>query len=158
MNNILRWPLLLAIILPVTLLAGGLFLEVGNPQANPEAIRMHAMLLARITACHEPAKSVVSANLVELSEGNVRRTPLKVVALSTPGTFAVLGSIPAGSSPVIELSVVNPEYKNYSPHALVRAGENGVQWTTLKRFSNNAPTAEDVKAVFAANTAVPSGS
>ena len=92
-----------------------------------------------------------------LAADGVQRTPLKVVALSAPGTFAVLGSIPAGDASAIELAVTNPEYNNYSPRVLVRADENGVQWSTLRRF-REAPTAGEIKAALAMNNAAHSGS
>lgn len=79
MNTLFRRWLPLAAVLPVALTAGGLVLEVGNPQANPEAQKIHAVLVARVTACHEPAKSIVTANFIAVDADGVRRTPLKVV-------------------------------------------------------------------------------
>lgn len=147
MNTLFRRWLPLVALLPVALTAGGLVLEVGNPQANPEAQKIHAVLVARVTACHEPAKSIVTANFVAVDSDGVRRTPLKVVPLSTPGTFAVLGSIPTGDTSLIELAVTNPEYGNYSPRVLVHADESGVKWSTLRRF-HEAPKISDIKAAL----------
>jgi hypothetical protein len=155
MNTLFRRWLPLAAVLPVALTAGSLVLEIGNPQANPEAKKIHAVLLARATACHEPGKSTVTANLVALAANDVQRTPLKVVRLSTPGTFAVVGSIPSGDS-AIELTLTNPEYGDYAPRVLVRANDKGVQWGTLRRF-REAPTVSEVKTVLAMNNAGHSG-
>lgn len=157
MNTIFRRWVPLAALLPAALTAGGLVLEVGNPQASPEAQKVHAVVLARVTACHEPAKSTVTAKLVAMAEDGIRRTPLKVVPLSAPGTFAVLGSIPKDGSNIIELAVTNPEYGSYSPRVLVRADENGVQWSTLRRF-REAPTPSEIKAALTAGNRPPSGS
>ena len=126
--------------------AGALLLQVGNPEENPEAKALNAALVAQSTACHEPAKSVVSANLVELVNGELRRTPLKVVALKEPGTFAVIGKIPAGS--VVDVAVSNPEYVNYQPRVIVRANASGLQWAGVKRFYSKPPTDNDIKAAL----------
>lgn len=71
MNTLFRRWLPLAAVLPVALTAGGLVLEVGNPRANPEAQKMHAVLVARVTACHEPAKSIVTANFIAVDADGV---------------------------------------------------------------------------------------
>jgi hypothetical protein len=126
--------------------AGALLLQVGSPETNPEAKALNASLVASSTACHEPAKSVVSANIVELVNGQLRRTPLKVVALSEAGTFAVIGKIPSGS--VIDVAVSNPEYVNYQPRVIVRANSSGIQWAGVKRFYNKPPTDNDIKAAL----------
>jgi hypothetical protein len=128
--------------------AGALILEVGNPQANPEAKALNAVLVARATACQEPAKSVVTATLVEPVKGELRRTPLKVVALKTAGTFAVIGNVPAGSA--IDVAITNPEYVNYEPRVIVRADPDGIKWAGMKRFYSKPPTDDDVRAVLAA--------
>src|SRR5438445_11919625 len=94
--------------------AGSLYLEIGNPEANVEAKALHAVLVARVTACHEPAKSTVSATAVQLDGDGLRRTELKVIPLASPGTFAIVGALPTGDS-AIELAVTNPEYRDYTP-------------------------------------------
>jgi len=104
--------------------------------------------VAEMTACHEPAKSVVKASVVQMKNGEMRRTQLQVTPLKTAGTFAVIGTVPAGS--VIELSVTNPEYKNYEPRVLVRSGAHGVELANVKRFFGTPPTDADVKAMFEA--------
>ena len=59
----------------------------------------------------------------------------------------MLGSIPSGDSSLIELAVTNPEYGNYSPRVLVHADENGVKWSTLRRF-REAPKITEIKAAL----------
>jgi hypothetical protein len=88
----------------------------------------------------------VSANLVESVNGELRRTALKVVALSEAGTFAVIGKIPAGS--VIDVAVSNPEFVNYQPRVIVRASGSGLQWAGVKRFYSKPPTDSDFKAAL----------
>jgi hypothetical protein len=127
--------------------AGGLALEVGNPAANPEARKLHALLVARVTACHEPAKSTVTARALRMENGKVTREALTVQALSAPGVFAITGSLPGGSG-AIEMTVTNPEFANYAPQTLVRVGKGGIEWASLKRFFGVPPTAQDVKALL----------
>lgn len=128
--------------------AGALVLEVGNPEANSEAKGMQALVVARVTACHEPAKSTVTASVLQLKDGKIERTPLEVRPLATGGTFAVVGSIPTGNTAAIELAVTNPEYKNYEPRVLIRRDAAGIQWASLKRFFGAPPTAGDVKTLL----------
>jgi hypothetical protein len=133
--------------------AGALYLEVGNPEANVEAKAMHAVLVARVTACHEPAKSIVSATAVQLDGDGLRRTELKVIPLATPGTFAIVGALPTGDS-AIELGVTNPEFKNYSPRVLIRSDSTRIQWASIKHFFSKPPTADEVRAVISSKQAV----
>jgi hypothetical protein len=124
--------------------AGALTLEVGNADANQEATALNAVLVARVTACHEPGKSTVTANSVQLINGQLQRIPLKVVALKTAGTFAVMGPV-AGA---IDLAVTNPEYKNYEPRVLIHASSKGIEWASMKRFFGTPPTDADLRAAL----------
>lgn len=126
--------------------AGALVVEVGNPQANPEAKGLNAAVVARVTACHEPGKSTLTASSVRYEGGAMVRTPLQVTALRTPGMFAIAGTVPAGS--VIDLAVTNPEYANYQPRVLLRSDARGVQWGSVKRFFSTPPTDSDVKSLL----------
>jgi hypothetical protein len=146
MKTILKRTLALAAIPALSIWAGALVLVVGNPEANPEAKSMHAAVVAKVTACHEPAKSTVMASSVQLTNGELRRTELKVVPLKEPGTFAVVGAVPQGS--VIDLAVTNPEYKNYRPRVLIRSDAQGVQWASAKRFFSTPPTDADLKSLL----------
>lgn len=128
--------------------AGALVLEVGNPETNPEAKALRALAVARVTACHEPAKSTVTATLVRLTNGKLERTKLNVIPLAEGGAFAILGSIPVAETTAIELAVTNPEYKNYEPRVIIRSDASGIQWASLKRFFGAPPSAADWKAVL----------
>jgi len=146
MKRILQRSLILAMVPVVVSWAGALLLEVGKPEANPEAKSMNAVLVARTTACHDPAKSKITASLVRADGGELRRTPLKVMTLQTPGTFAILGAVPPGS--VIDLAVTNPEYQNYEPRVLIRTDSHGVQWASVRRFFGTPPNDSDVKSIL----------
>jgi hypothetical protein len=138
---------LAAVIMSTTVFAGSLYLEVVNPEANREAKDLQAVLVARVSACHEPAKSTVKANVLQMVNGNLRRTPLKVVPLANPGTFAVIGPIRGWNAAAVEVSVTNPEYQRYEPRVLIRLDGDSIQWGSLKRFWNSSPGPEDLKAV-----------
>lgn len=124
--------------------AGGMTIEVANPKASPEAAALQAALVARVVACHDPAKSTVTAEVVhQQAGGNVVRTPLQVTGMQAPGMFAIRGDVPAGS--VVELAVTSPDYPNYRPRVLLRTGAAGVEWGSVKRFYGTPPTDADVK-------------
>ena len=127
--------------------AGALLLDVERPDTNPEAKRMNAMLVIRSTACHEPAKSVVTATYVQQSGGEMKRTAMKVVRLESPGLYAVLGEAPAGS--LLDLAVNNPEYKNYQPRVLIRTDGHGPVWESARRFFGKSPSDADFKGLLA---------
>lgn len=146
MKRILKRTLAMATISVVASWAGALVLEIGKPEASPEAKSMNAVLVARSTACHDPAKSKVTASFVRSDGGELRRTQLRVVALREAGAFAIVGAVPQGS--VIDLAVTNPEYQNYQPRVLIRTDSHGVQWATAKHFFGTPPTDSDVKTIL----------
>jgi hypothetical protein len=146
MKRILKRSFAMAMLPLMVSWAGALLLEIGKPDANPEAKGMNALLIARTTACTEPEKSKVTASLVRSEGGELKRTPLQVTALPTPGAFAIIGAAPPGS--VIDLAVTNPDYRNYEPHVLIRTDSHGVQWASARRFFGTAPTDSDVKSIL----------
>jgi hypothetical protein len=146
MKRILKRSLAMAMMSAVASWAGALILEVGNPAANPEAKSINATLVARVTACHDPAKSKVTASFVRSYGGELKRKQLEVTALQTPGTFAIVGAAPPGS--VIDLAVTNPEYQNYQPRVLIRSDAHGVEWSSISRFFSTPPTDSDVKSIL----------
>src|SRR5580704_2703611 len=80
--------------LATPLFAGALALEAGDPNANPEAQAKKAVVMARITACHSPEKTVVTATAEGIVNGKRQTIPLKVIRLSEPGAFAVAQTWP----------------------------------------------------------------
>ncbi len=132
-------------LLGVSLNAGALTVEVSPAASNPEAMRLHAALVARVTACHEPAKSVLTANMIRMNNAIAERIPLRIVALQTPGEFAIIGAVDPRT--VIDIAVTNPEYANYQPHVLIGRGEKDLQLAGAKRFYSVAPTDADVRSL-----------
>jgi hypothetical protein len=124
------------------LLAGGLTLETTNPASNPEAMSMGAVLTARITACHSPEKTVVTATAEGFVDGSRRAIPLKVIALHTPGTFAIKREWPETGNWVVRLVASNPDYGTYKTGVVVPASGNTIEWAAAKHFYRE-PVAAD---------------
>ena len=78
--------------------------------------------------------------------------PLTVTHLAEGGTFAVTG-MPAGDRAVIELTVTNPQFRDYAPRTLVRVDKGAIEWSSLKRFFGTPPRADEVKDLLAAGGA-----
>jgi len=144
------WAAVPALLGCAALFGGGMVLEVGNPEANPEAKKMGAILVARATACSQPAKSTVTASLVRMHGADVEKVPLTVTRLSDAGVFAITGKI-EGDRAVIELTMSNPEYGDHRPHTLVRVERGAIQWASLKRYPVS-PRTEDLKELLAGST------
>jgi hypothetical protein len=130
-------------ILAAPLLAGALQLQLGNPAANPEALEKHAVLVARISACHSPEKTTVAATAEGMVDGVRRSIPLKVISLSPPGTFAVAREWPAEGTWVVKMVATNPDYKDYATSVVVPIAKTSAQFGAVKHYSH-APTEAEV--------------
>jgi hypothetical protein len=118
----MRKTFLLAV-LAAPLFAGGFFLQLGNPEANPEAQKLHAVLVIKATGCHDPAGAAVTATAVGMVNGERRTIPLKVEKLSETGAFALTQQWPREGKWVIEIVGKNPgQFTN----TLVTAGPGGI--------------------------------
>lgn len=125
-----------------TALAGGLYLEIDKGTSG-------ALLTARVTSCHEPAKSIVKASIVTIVDGQLKRQSLTVEPVSNQvGLYAITGSLPA-ENVVIELSVTNPQFGSYQPRFLIRAGARKIELGTKRFFSNLPPTLADYRQALA---------
>jgi len=122
------------------LFAGGFFLQLGNPDANPEATKAHAVLVIKAVGCHDPAHADVTAVAI----GKNRRIPLTLTKLSEPGEFALTQQWPKDGAWVIELTGRNPDQFT---NTLVPAGPNGVDRLHAK-FAMKAFTASDVQSML----------
>ena len=118
----MRKTLLLAV-LAAPLFAGGFFLQLGNPEANPESRKLQAVLVIKATGCHDPAGASVSATAVGMVNGERRTIPLQVMKLSEDGAFALAQQWPKEGKWVIEIVGKNPtQFTN----TLVTAGPGGI--------------------------------
>jgi hypothetical protein len=141
MKTLLK-PLFALSILAAPLFAGALLLEIGNPAANREALAKQAVLVARITACHSPEKTTVTATAEGLVNGVRSSIPLKVIALSTAGTFAVAREWPEQGTWAVKMTATNPDYKDYATSVVIPIQKNLVQLSTVKHYSHAATSAE----------------
>ncbi len=131
----MRKTFLLAL-LAAPLFAGGFFLQLGNPEANPEAQKLHAVVVIQAAGCHDPAGAQVTATAVGTVGGQRRTIPLKVEKLSDAGTFALTQQWPRDGKWVIEIVGTNPtQFTN----TLVTAGPEGIDRLharmAMKRFT-----------------------
>ena len=130
--------------LATQLFAGGFFLTLGNPDANPEAKKANAVLVVRADGCHEPEKAQVTANAIGTVNGQRQSIPLKLTKLSAPGTYALTQQWPKEGKWVIELSGKDTDRLTYT---LVAAGPEGVDRTHAK-LAMKAFTKADVESML----------
>jgi hypothetical protein len=61
--------------------AGALILQIDNPRSISEAVAKHAVVLARVTECKSPEKTVVSATAEGVVHGVRQSVPLNLIHL-----------------------------------------------------------------------------
>jgi hypothetical protein len=105
------------------LFAGGFYLQLGNPEASPEAKKLNAVVTIKAAGCHDPALARLTATAIGMVNGERREIPLKVQPLSTPGMFALVHQWPKQGRWVIRLEAENGEQFTST---LVSAGPEGV--------------------------------
>ena len=148
----LQKSLLAVAILAAPLWAGSMWLEVGNPAASAEATAKQPVLVARITACHAPEKTALTATAEGLTDGGRQSIPLKVIPLSKPDSFAVTREWPQAGEWVVKIVATNPEFKNYATSVLVPVGSGSFNWAAVKHYAH-APTTAEVDAALGAKSA-----
>jgi hypothetical protein len=126
------------------LLAGGFFLQLGNPEANPEARKLGAVVVIKAAGCHDPAKAQVTATAVGMVNGQRRTIPLEVKSLSGPGEFALAQQWPKEGKWVIQLVGKNDDMFT---NTLISAGPDGVDRLHAK-FNMKAFDRSDVEAML----------
>jgi hypothetical protein len=135
---------LLLTILAAPLFAGGFFLQLGNPEANPEARRLNAAIVVQAAGCHDPAAAQVTATAVGVVGGERRTIPLKLVKLAQAGAFAVTPQWPKEGKWVIE--IVGRSGEMFT-NTLVTAGPDGVD-RLHARFAMKAFTPAEIEALL----------
>lgn len=118
----MRKTLVVLLALAGQMLAGGFFLQLGNPEASAEARNLRAVVTVKAAGCHDPALAKVTATAIGVINGQRRSVPLDVKGLSEPGMFAVVGQVPKEGKWVIELVGRNGEMFT---NTLVAVGPNG---------------------------------
>ena len=124
--------------------AGGFYLQLGNPEASPEAKKLNAVLTVKAAGCHDPARAKVTATAIGMVDGQRRTIPLKLEALAEPGTFALSQQWPKEGEWVIELIARNGQQFT---NTLVSAGPRGVDRLHAKA-DMRAFTVADVDAML----------
>ena len=141
------WKTLLAVSIATPIFAGALTLEIGNPANSPEAKAKHVVLLARITACHSPEKTDITATAEGLVDGSRKSIPLTVIRLSTPGTFGVAREWPDQGVWAVQMIATNPDYKNYATGILAPVERDFIRWAAVKHYFH-APAAAEIGSVL----------
>jgi len=112
-----------ALALAGSLFAGGFYLQLGTPDANPQAQKMNAVLVIKAAGCHDPANAKVTAKAIGTVNGQRREIPVDVKPLGGPGEFAIAQQWPKEGRWVIELVGRNGEQFT---NTLVPAGPDGI--------------------------------
>jgi hypothetical protein len=82
--------------------AGGFFLELGNPDASPQARARNAVVTLRAVGCGEPAKALVTGTAIGVVNGKRQSIPLSLFSLKEPGMHAVTQQWPAEGQWVLQ--------------------------------------------------------
>jgi len=90
-----------------------------------EARKANAVLTVKAVGCHDPAKAAVTATAFGLVNGERRTIPLKITALSEPGTFAIAEQWPREGRWVIQLAARTDDVVTTT---LLKAGPAGVDF------------------------------
>jgi hypothetical protein len=134
----MRKTLVVFLALAAQVFAGGFYLQLGNPEASPEARKLGAVLIVKATGCHDPASAKLSATAIGEVNGQRRTVPLEVKNMTEPGAFAIAGSWPKEGKWVIQINAINGEMFT---NTLVAAGPNGLDRlhakANNKRFDNS---------------------
>jgi len=120
------------------LVAGGFWLQVGNPEASAEARKVNAVVTFKVAGCHDPASATVTANAIGVVDGQQRKIPLQLTKLSAPGMYAVSQQWPAEGKWVIQAEA---RADDLFTNTMVAAGPKGVDHlhakSEMKAFSKS---------------------
>jgi len=124
--------------------AGGFWLQLGNPEANPAAGKMGAVVTIKAVGCHDPATAKVTATAVGVVNGERRSIPLELKPLGEPGAYALSQQWPKEGKWVIQLVGRNGEQFT---NTLVGASPGGIDRVHAKA-DMKAFAASDVDAML----------
>jgi hypothetical protein len=126
--------------------AGGLWVVLGNPQANPQAQAMKAFVTAKMAGCHEPQKAKLTAAAIGEVHGVRKTIQLRLAPLAEPGAYALTRQWPAGGKWVLQFT---GEENGVLTSSVIAVGADGVDRSTL-RSAMRAPAQEDIEALLRA--------
>lgn len=122
-----------------SLFAGGFWLQMGTPEASPEAKTKKATLVVKAAGCHDPATATVSGIVIRTVDGRRQTSPVKMLPMKEPGTFAVVRDWPDDADVTLEFIGHNV---GAVTSMLVHARGESVQRTSAK-FYARMPTPEE---------------
>ena len=96
-------------LLALPLFGGGFWLEFGNPKASTDPKAKDAVLLVRPLGCHNPTRAAVTGTAEGVVNGRRQSVPLHIVALSSPGVYAVKREWPVEGSWVLAFTATEGE-------------------------------------------------
>ncbi len=120
-------------------LAEGFTFNIGGPVAAQDFRAKTAVFVFRTEGCADPAKSQISGTAEGLVKGARRSVPLKVMAVSQPGVYAVYQSWPAEGGWVVSLKGT---CSDANAGAIVPIGPKGFIRESAKFFPRPATDAE----------------
>ena len=126
------------------LLAGGFYLQLGNPEASAEARNANAVLVIKAAGCHDPDGAEITATATGIVDGRQQTIALKVTKLHEAGTFAVTQQWPKTGKWAIEIAGKNA---GMFTNTLVAAGPDGVDRLHAK-FNMKPFTRADVESML----------
>jgi hypothetical protein len=132
-------------LLAAPLFAGGFYLQLGNPEANPEARKLNAVLVIQAAGCQDPATAEVTATAIGVVNGERRTIPLQVTKLKEAGSYALTQQWPREGKWVIDIVARNPMQQ--FTNTLVAAGPGGIDRLHAK-YSMKAFTPAEVEALL----------
>ena len=103
--------------------AGGFYLQLGNPEANPTASKMGAVVTIKAVGCHDPAAAKLTATAIGMVKGERRSIPLELKPLGEPGAYALSQQWPKEGKWVIQVVGKNDEQFT---NTLIAAGPAGI--------------------------------
>jgi hypothetical protein len=109
--------------------AGGLFVVLGNPEANPEARGEKAVLTLQLAGCNEPQNAVVTGVAISVTGGREQSIPLQLKALAKRGTYAITRQWPDQGRWVLEFIAKD---QGRVTSTLVVAGSGGIERQAAK--------------------------
>lgn len=130
--------------LAVPLFAGGFWLQMGTAGASPEAKSLNAALVVRASGCHDPATAQVSGVAIQMVNGRKQTTPLKLIPMKEPGSYAVMRTWPADVPVTLEFV---GHQEGAATSMLVQARGESIEKASAKFFPHE-PTAEEEMALL----------
>ena len=134
------WRLATAVCALETLaLANGFTFTIASPVASQDYQAKAAAFVFRTEGCAEPAKSQIGGTAEGLVNGGRRSVPLKVMALSRPGVYAVYQNWPGEGDWVV---ILKGSCAGASAGAIVPIGPRGFLRESSKLFARPATEPE----------------